>query len=68
MKDISSIDDLTAIYDVQFLEQKGQFIRVTTDLEESAWYCDLCGSLDVDAHEGICYNCGETEEEEDEYV
>lgn len=62
MKTPETIDDLTELYQVEFLEEKGQFIRVSTDLEESVWYCDLCGSLDVDAHEGVCYNCGEDDE------
>lgn len=62
MKGPKTIDDLTRLYETEFLESKGQFTRVTTEYEESVWYCELCGSLDVDAHEGVCYNCGEGDE------
>lgn len=60
------IDDLVAVHDVQTLDQRGQFIRVSLDGEESTWYCDLCGSLDVDVYEGVCYGCRAEEEEEDD--
>lgn len=49
----------------EWLEDKGQFTRVATETEESVGFCTLCGSLDVDAHEGVCFNCGE---DSDEYV
>ena len=54
-----TIDDLREQFDCEWLEDRGQFTRVTTSPEESAWYCTLCGSLDVDAYEGICNNCSE---------
>ena len=54
-----TIDELGKLHACDWLEDKGQFSRVTTDPEESAWYCTLCGSLNVDAHEDVCYDCGE---------
>lgn len=68
MNDPMTIDELRVRCDCEWLEDKGPFTRVTTEAEESAWYCTMCGSLDVDAHEGVCFNCGEGLEEEDEYV
>lgn len=56
----TTIDQLSEQYDCEWLEDKGQFARVTTAPEESAWYCTLCGSLDVEAHDNLCFNCGET--------
>lgn len=57
----TTIDELRQIYDCEWLEdcKGGRFSRVTTSPEESAWFCTDCGSLDVDAHEGICNCCGE---------
>ena len=57
----SNIDELREQFDCEWLEDKGQFSRVTTAPEDSAWYCTLCGSLDVDAYENICNNCSEEE-------
>lgn len=54
-----TIDDLREQYDCEWLEDRGQFSRVTTEPEQSAWYCTVCGSLDCDPHEDICYGCGE---------
>lgn len=65
MKHRPTIDDLTAVHDVQFLDKRGQFIQVTLDMEESVWYCDLCGSLDGNVREGVCYSCGDDPEEFD---
>ncbi len=56
---LSNIDELREYFDCEWIEDKGQFSRVTTAPEESAWYCTLCGSLNVDAHDGICNNCSE---------
>lgn len=39
-----------------------QFERIETEPEESIWYCQNCDSTDVDAHEGICFNCTDDEE------
>jgi len=58
-----NIDALNALYpDSEWIEDKGQFSRVTTSPEESIWYCTLCGSTSVDAYDNICYFCGEEEE------
>ena len=55
----TTIDQLDKIYpDMQWLEDKGQFTRMSTEGEESVWFCTLCSSVDVDADEGVCYCCG----------
>jgi hypothetical protein len=58
----ATIYDLREVFDCEFLEDKGQFTRVTTSPEESAWFCELCGSLDCDPYEGFCNGCGEEPE------
>lgn len=58
MKKYKTIYDLQEDFDCEFLDKKGQFIRVTTEPEESAWYCEVCGSLDVDPYDYGCGNCG----------
>jgi len=64
-----TIDDLMEVYDCEFLEERGKFVRVTTEPEASAWYCRDCGSLDVDAHDGVCYECErEYEERRERYL
>ena len=54
-----TIQDLEELYDCEFLEERGNFTRVTTSPEESAWYCNDCGSLECDPYENICYQCEE---------
>ena len=55
---MKTIDDLNTKYpDSDWLEDRGKFSRVTTDPEESAWYCTECGSLDCDPYEGTCEGC-----------
>ena len=62
---MKTINDLLAKYpDSERLEDMGQFSCVTTDPEESAWYCNLCGSLECDPYEGYCEGCAE---EDDDY-
>jgi hypothetical protein len=52
-----NIDELQEMYDCEWLEDRGNFTRVTTSPENSAWYCQTCGSTKCDAYEGICYDC-----------
>lgn len=60
---MKTIDYLNAKYpDSEWLEDRGQFSRVTTDPEESAWYCNLCGSLECDPYEGYCEGCDEEDD------
>lgn len=47
----------------EWLEDKGQFTRFTTQPEESVWYCRLCESTNVDVDENVCHNCGEEDED-----
>jgi len=54
-----TIHDLCTQYDCEWLEDKGQFSRVTTSPEESAWYCTVCGSLDVDPYDYGCAQCAD---------
>lgn len=57
---LTTIDELREKFpDSEWLEDKGQFSRVTTAPEESAWYCTFCDSLDVAPYDNICNNCGE---------
>ena len=52
-----NIDELREKYECDWLEDRGQFSRVTTEPEESAWYCTVCGSLDCDPYEDTCDGC-----------
>ena len=56
-----TIDDLRALYACDWIEDRGHLSRVTTGPEDSAWYCTLCGSLDVDSVDVICHDCSEPE-------
>lgn len=60
MKQPKDIDELNEMFpDSYWLEDRGNFSRVTTEPEGSAWYCMSCGSTNCDAYENICYECGE---------
>jgi len=59
MSQPETLSDLMELYACEFLESRGNFTRVTTEPEESAWFCETCESLDVDAHDQICFNCDE---------
>lgn len=59
-----TIQDLEELYACEWLENRGRFTRVTTAPEESAWYCQDCGSTDCDPYDNICNVCDEWENEE----
>jgi hypothetical protein len=64
MSEPKTLDDLQALYDCEWLESRGRLARVTTEPEQSAWYCLECNSLNVDSCEGICYDCEEDDHDD----
>lgn len=51
------IEDLEADFACDYLDARDGFTRVTTEPEESAWYCETCG--EIGHPDDGCANCSE---------